>query len=260
MSLPASGQDLAQPPSEVDLQGKRVLVLDDDPVLLRAWARTLSQNGMHVIPCARVGEAREELLGCRSRNRRLHYALVDDRLPDGFGLDLVGTLLDLRPSPAFAVVSAHPSTERALRAWQRQIVIVPKPVSPSGLLQLMEFLATHQRRQKRRERPPRELRQEALPFGRYVLGPQGLLTPEGTIRLAATGIEVLALLVERDGHWIRTVDLARQLYGREDQHTTMVVRRHISILRRALGPHRFLIENELQRGYRIAPSALTPRF
>jgi DNA-binding response OmpR family regulator len=256
MALPAPGSQPAPPIAEIPLQGRRVLLVDDDAVLLRAWSRTLAQHGMIVTATTRIHEAREELINCRRRG--LHYALVDDRLPDGFGLDLVPTLSELRPMPAFAVVSAHPSTERALRAWQRQIVIVPKPVSPTGLLQLMGFLATHRSR-KQRERPKRELRVEALPFGTFVLGPDGLTTPDGFIKLSATGIELLAQLIERGGSWMRSVDLARELYAREDPHTMMVVRRHVSLLRRALGAHRWLIESEIQRGYRIAAAAFSPQ-
>jgi len=255
MVMPTPGSQPAPPIGEISLQGRRVLLVDDDVVLLRAWARTLGQHGMYVVACSRIQEAREELVAFR--RRPLHFALVDDRLPDGFGLDFVPALADLRPAPAFAVVSAHPSTERALRAWQRQIVIVPKPVSPTGLLQLMGFLATHRTR-KRRERPRRESRHEPCPFGSYVLTADGLQTTEGLIKLTATGIEVIAQLVDRGGGWMRTVDLARELYGREDPHTAMVVRRHVSLLRRALGDHRWLIESELQRGYRIALSAFGP--
>jgi DNA-binding response OmpR family regulator len=259
--LAAPGAEPAQPiDGGVEFSGKRVLLLDDDPVLSRAWGRTLSQHGMLVVTCGRIHEARSEIEGLRARNRRLHYALIDDRLPDGFGLDLIGALDELRPAPSFAVVSAHPSTERALRAWQRELVIVPKPVSPNGLLQLMGFLATRDgRKGKRRERPPRAPLTEALKFGAYMLTQDGLLTPEGAIHLSATAIELLALLVERDGRWMSTPDLCRSLYGREDAHAANVVRRHISLLRRTLGTHSFLVESALQRGYRIAPSALSPR-
>ena len=250
MATPVTSSSPAQP-EDTPLKGRRVLLVDDDSVLLRAWSRTLGQHGMFVTTANRIQQAREELGEFQSRP--LHYALVDDRLPDGFGLDFVPALIDMRPQPAFAVVSAHPSTERALRAWQRQIVIVPKPVSPSGLLQLMAFLSSH-KRYKRRDRPPRTLRQDNLAFGKFVLTPDGLLTPEGMIKLTATGIELLAQLAERDGNWLRTMDLAHALYGRDDPHTTMVVRRHVSLLRRALGTHRWLVESELQRGYRVAPS------
>jgi DNA-binding response OmpR family regulator len=256
MVLPAPDSESSQPIAEGPLQGRRVLLVDDDALLLRAWARTLAQHGMLVTAAMRIHEAREELVFLRKRG--LHFALVDDRLPDGFGLDLVPALAELRPKPAFAVVSAHPSTERALRAWQSQTVIVPKPVSPTGLLQLMGFLAEH-RSPKRRERPKREQRVETLPFGAFVLDPDGLSTPDGFIKLSATAVELLAQLVERGGAWVRSVELARELYGRDDPHTMMVVRRHISLLRRALGKHRWLVESEIQRGYRIAGAAFQPR-
>lgn len=251
MATPVSSSSPAQP-DDTPLKGRRILLVDDDAVLLRAWSRTLSQHGMFVSTASRIQQAKEEL--GEFRTRPLHYALVDDRLPDGFGLDFVMAISEMRPQPAFAVVSAHPSTERALRAWQRQIVIVPKPVSPTGLLQLMAFLTTQGQR-KRRERPRRELRLEALPFGSFVLGPEGLVTPERTIRLTGMAIELMAQLIERNGSWVRTVDLCRSLYGREDAHAAMVVRRHVSLLRRALGNYRWLIESELQRGYRITPNA-----
>lgn len=251
MATPVSSSSPAQP-DDMPLKGRRILLVDDDAVLLRAWSRTLSQHGMFVSTAARIQQAKDEL--AEFRTRPLHYALVDDRLPDGFGLDFVMAISEMRPQPAFAVVSAHPSTERALRAWQRQIVIVPKPVSPTGLLQLMAFLSTQGQR-KRRERPRRELRLEALPFGSFVLGPEGLTTPERTIRLTGMAIELMAQLIERNGSWLRTTDLCRSLYGREDAHAAMVVRRHVSLLRRALGNYRWLIESELQRGYRITPTA-----
>src|SRR5687767_10896580 len=111
MVLSVPGSQPAQPITEIPLQGRRVLLVDDDAVLLRAWSRTLAQHGMLVTAAMRIGEARDELV--MFRRRGLHYALVDDRLPDGFGLDLVPALAELRPMPAFAVVSAHPSTERA---------------------------------------------------------------------------------------------------------------------------------------------------
>jgi DNA-binding response OmpR family regulator len=256
MDLPAPESESPQPIADGPLQGRRVLLVDDDVLLLRAWARTLAQHGMLVTAAMRIQEAREDLVSLRERG--LHFALIDDRLPDGFGLDLVPALEELRPKPAFAVVSAHPSTERALCAWQSQTVIVPKPISPTGLLQLMGFLAEH-RSPKRRERPKRELRVETLPFGAFVLDQDGLSTPDGFIKLSVTASELLALLVERGGAWMRSVDLARELYGRDDTHTMMVVRRHVSLLRRALGNHRWLVESETQRGYRISGAAFRPR-
>src|SRR5262245_47180822 len=139
MAAPAHSSEPASQDAAA-LRGRRILLVDDDPVLLRVWSRTLSQQGLVVRVASSIAQARQLMLGWRKRP--FHHALVDDRLADGFGLDLVPALTELRPAPGFAVVSAYPSTERALRAWQREVVIVPKPASPSGLIELIGFLET----------------------------------------------------------------------------------------------------------------------
>jgi DNA-binding response OmpR family regulator len=187
--------------------------------------------------------------------RPFQYALVDDRLADGFGLDLVPVLSDLRPTPGFAVVSAYPSTERALRAWQRDVVIVPKPASPAGLLELIGFLDT--RRGKTRKHYKRGARvREAIQFGKFTLDADGLTGPDIRLPLSSVLHELMARLVDYSGDWVPTAQLARDVYERDDAHSLMLVRRQISLLRRALGDQRWMVESQLQRGYRIAAAAL----
>jgi DNA-binding response OmpR family regulator len=231
------------------------LLVDDDPVLLRVWSRTLTQHGLVVRAASGVEQARQLLLGWR--RRPFQYALVDDRLSDGFGLDLVPALNELRPAPGFAVVSAYPSTERALRAWQRDVVIVPKPATPSGLLELIGFLETRRSKAPKRHNYKQGTRMvEAVHFGAYVLDADGLTGPGFSLQLSAVLQEVLARLVGYNGEWVATVQLARDIYAREDAHSMMLLRRQISLLRRALGEQRWIVESQLQRGYRIAPAAL----
>jgi DNA-binding response OmpR family regulator len=236
------------------LRGRRILLVDDDPVLLRVWSRTLTQHGLVVRAASGVEQARQLLLGWR--RRPFQYALVDDRLSDGFGLDLVPALSELRPAPGFAVVSAYPSTERALRAWQRELVIVPKPSSPSGLLELIGFLETRRSKARKRNYKHGTRMLEAVQFGAYVLDADGLNGPGFQLQLSAVLQEVLARLVGYGGDWVATIQLARDIYAREDAHSMMLLRRQISLLRRALGEQRWIIESQLQRGYRIAPGAL----
>jgi DNA-binding response OmpR family regulator len=251
MALPAVTQ--AEPSSEPPApRGRRVLLVDDDPVLLRTWSRTLERRGMIVRSVTRISEARDALSFWP--RRRFDYALIDDRLPDGFGLDLVPALASLRPAPSYALVSALPSTERALRAWQDAVVIVPKPASPSGLMQLLGFLDA--------QRKPRKLRYkratsepEAVRVGKFVLDGDGLRVQSQRIKLTAVARVLLGELARHEGAWVATVELARELYEIDDAHGTMLVRRQISLLRRALGDHRWLVDSALQRGYRIAPAA-----
>jgi DNA-binding response OmpR family regulator len=229
------------------------LLVDDDAVLLRVWSRTLIQHGMLVRVASGVGQARQCLSGWGELP--LHYALVDDRLSDGFGLDLVPALHALRPTPGFAVVSAYPSTERALRAWQREIVIVPKPAKPAGLLELIEFLDTRRGRERTYYKRGERVR-EAIQFGAFVLDADGLTGAARHVQLSAVLHELLARLVEYGGEWVATAQLAHDLYERDDAHSLTLVRRQISLLRRALGDQRWIIESQLQRGYRIAAAAL----
>lgn len=237
-------------------RGRRVLLVDDDPVLLRTWSRTLERQGLIVRAVSRISEARETLSAWH--RRKFDYALVDDRLPDGFGLDLVPTLAGLRPAPGYAIVSALHSTERALRAWQNAIVIVPKPVSADSLFGLLGFLDTQRKtRRLRYKRTTHVL--EAIRFGAYVLDAEGLRTAQGHIKLTGVARVLLAELARHHGAWVPTVQLARELYDIEDEHGTMLVRRQISLLRRALGELRWIVDSALQRGYRLAPDAVRVR-
>ena len=190
------------------------------------------------------------------RERPYDYALVDDRLSDGFGLDLVPTLLTLRPAPGFAIVSGFPSTERALRAWQRDAMIVPKPTTPNGLIELVGFLETRRCIVRKNHYKRGASTRDAVHFGRFVLDADGLTSPAGQHKLTAVGQEILARLVQERGEWTSTLELAVELYQREDAQSLMLVRRHVSLLRRALGEQRWIIESALQRGYRIAATAL----
>jgi DNA-binding response OmpR family regulator len=253
VSLPALSSAPASPETPV-LTGRRILLVDDDPVLLRVWSRALSQHGLIVRTVVGIAQARQALSGWR--RRPFQYVLVDDQLTDGFGLDLVPLLSELRPAPGFAVVSAHPSTERALRAWQSANVIVPKPVSPAGLHELICFLESRRgRARKHRYRRSGEV-PEAQHFGRFTLDVDGLAAPDGCIKLTGVGRELLSRLLGSRGGWVPTVQLARDLYERDDPHGAMLVRRQISLLRRALGEYAWIIESALQRGYRIARPAL----
>ncbi len=230
------------------------MLVDDDPVLLRTWSRTLTRRGMSVRAVSRISDARRVIAGWS--RRAFDYALIDDRLPDGFGLDLVPALVELRPLPGFAVISALPSTERALRAWQRSVVIVPKPASPSGLIELLGFLDSRRRKTRKRRYKAQARVVEAVRFGRFVLDADGLLGPHGRTHLTAVGRGLLALLAEHRGAWVPTPQLARDFYELEGAHGEMLVRRQVSLLRRALGDEHWIVESALQRGYRVAPEAL----
>lgn len=255
MALTAASQ-VEPSNTTLELRGRRVLLVDDDALLLKTWSRTLSNRGLIVRAVTRISEARDVL--ALWPKRKFDYALVDDRLPDGFGLDLVPLLTNLRPTPGFTVVSALPSTDRALTAWRNATVIVPKPVSPAGLFELLGFLDA-QRKTRRLRYKRNSAVIEAVSFGRFVLDADGLRFDDERVRLTAVARMILAELANNGGAWVPTAQLARALYDIDDEHGTMLVRRQISLLRRALGDQRWLVESALQRGYRLAPEAFSHR-
>ncbi|MFI5306803.1 MAG: response regulator [Polyangiales bacterium] len=251
MAEPAS-IEAAPGPGGPTFEGSHVLLVDDDEVLLRVWSRMLTRRGMTVRAVSKVQAARRVIAGWKRRT--FDYALIDDRLPDGFGLELVPALAELRPAPGFAVVSGRPSTERALHALRESVVIVPKPASPTGLMELLGFLDA--RRGKTRTRYNRATKTAPpVQFGAFTLDDDGLHGPHGHTKLTAVGHGLLSLLLAQRGAWVETAALARDFYQRDDGHGRMLARRQISLLRRALGEQRFIVESALQRGYRIAPAA-----
>ncbi|MGB1624544.1 MAG: response regulator, partial [Candidatus Puniceispirillaceae bacterium] len=71
---------------------KDLLILDDDNALRRTLARAMEQRGFIVTQAASVKEAREHI-SLRAPN----YAVLDLKLEDGNGLEIVALLRQLHP-------------------------------------------------------------------------------------------------------------------------------------------------------------------
>jgi CheY-like chemotaxis protein len=115
--------ELAQPKSAV-------LVVDDDPLILKAVARVL-RSRFEVMTAEGAGPARAAVEG-----RRICLVLSDYSMPDEDGLSLIRSLRSAGNVGTAALVTAVSESEEirvALRAGQVQRVI-PKPWSPLELL------------------------------------------------------------------------------------------------------------------------------
>jgi DNA-binding response OmpR family regulator len=223
---------------------RRLLLVEDDPVYGRALIRALSGGGFSTHWAQTCAEARRMIANGPS----LSYALVDDRLGDGFGLDLLPLLDALRPKPCIALVSAHLSAERAMAALRADRLALPKPVTPAGVLELLALL---ERRQL-----VRSASLDRLVFGAFVLDAEGLRAPDGLRPLCASSIALLRYLLMRepDGY-LKAADIAVRLLNRRDSAGHDLVRRQVANLRRSLGPHAWLVASVAKRGYRIDPRA-----
>lgn len=88
-----------------------VLLVDDDHVLCETLARALTKRGFDVKTALNAEDA------TRSANENPpEYAIVDLRLPDRFGLELVSTLISLDPHTRIVVLTGYGSIATAVEA------------------------------------------------------------------------------------------------------------------------------------------------
>jgi two-component system response regulator RegA len=88
-----------------------LLLVDDDPVFGRVLATALGRRGFQVTLAGSVGEARERLAQCAPT-----HAVLDLRLPDGSGLDLVPLLRQGQAPVRIVVLSGYASIPTAIDA------------------------------------------------------------------------------------------------------------------------------------------------
>lgn len=93
-------------------EGKPILLLvDDDATLREALARALAARGFDVRPASSGSEA------MRLINEHVPaYAVVDLKLPDGFGLELISVLMAIDRSIRIVVLTGYGSIPTAVEA------------------------------------------------------------------------------------------------------------------------------------------------
>jgi two-component system response regulator RegA len=91
----------------------RVLVVEDDSVYRDALVDTLVAAGFVPLPAANVRDALR-----LSRAQPPSLALVDLRLPDGSGIDVVRLLAEVAPTCRCVLLSGHGSVPAAVEAMR----------------------------------------------------------------------------------------------------------------------------------------------
>lgn len=125
--------------------GTRILVVDDEPNIRSGLARGLKEtdNSIEV-----AGDA-NEALGYLT-DQAFHLVIVDVRLPgDMDGLQLVTKILELEPSTAVIVITAHGTVETAVEAMRRGAFdFITKPVDLTLIRQQVRKAIEHHRLQR----------------------------------------------------------------------------------------------------------------
>ncbi len=111
-----------------------MLVVDDDRAILRVFKRILEKNGYAVVTAETGKEATEHL-----RNQTYDAALVDLKLADMEGTDLLPHMHQTAPNMMKIVISGMPYVESAEHATEAGAdIFLEKPVKPEILLDVLE--------------------------------------------------------------------------------------------------------------------------
>lgn len=121
----------------------RALVVDDESSLRMALFRVLERQGFQVITSSSKREAEGIVAGVAAENA-FDLALIDVRLPDGDGLDLMSKVRQTHPGCEVVVLTGHGSIEMAVKATQLGAFhFITKPFNMEELISIIEKAISH---------------------------------------------------------------------------------------------------------------------
>jgi len=223
----------------------RVLVVDDDPQLLRALRITLTARGYEVLTATNGGDA----LGAASRTPP-ELVILDLGLPDLDGVAVIEGLRGWCAAPIIVLSARHaePAKVDALDAGADDYV-----TKPFG----MDELLARMRAAVRRAAPGTATAVISTEAFTVDLADKRVTTPAGTeVRLTPTEWHLLDVLAREPGRLVTHRQLLQQVWGPAYQTETNYLRVHLANLRRKLEPdpsHPRYLVTEPGIGYRFNP-------
>lgn len=119
----------------------RILVIDDDENVRKGLALALKERG-YIVDVAKDGKEAVE----KSQAAFFNLALIDIRLPDMDGIELLTALKDTIPKMIKIIVTGYPSLENAIKAVNKGADgYILKPVDMD---RLVSTIGRHLRRQQ----------------------------------------------------------------------------------------------------------------
>ena len=227
-TLPAAGDETAAAPraggpertAPRGREQRRVLVLDDDPLMLRFVRDALARAGWTALP---TGDPRE--LEHLIEAERPDLVLLDLVLPGTDGIDLMKRIPELAELPVI-FISGYGNDETIARALELGAAdYIVKPFSPT------ELVARIRAALRRHDRP------EAFALGELgVRYDQRRVTVAGReVELTATEYELLRVLSQNAGRVLTHDRLLRAVWHKRGDHNPGPVRTYVKKLRHKLG-------------------------
>lgn len=112
---------------------KKLLLVDDDPAFLQVMSRALGKRGFEV----ETAETAEQALAA-AKEQGPQYALVDLKLQESSGLDLVPELAAMDPEMVIVVLTGYASVTTAVTAIKRGAAnYLSKPVTVDEVISVL---------------------------------------------------------------------------------------------------------------------------
>jgi DNA-binding NtrC family response regulator len=125
------------------MDNKDILIVDDDRATLQILSRILQKQG-YTTETAETGREAEEKINGREHD----LALIDVRLPDTDGLELMNKIHAIRPKMVMILMTGFPSMDNGIKAIDSGAdAYLVKPVLTQELLKVIE------EKLKNKERP-----------------------------------------------------------------------------------------------------------
>lgn len=199
---------------------KRVLMVEDDPVIARTLQLGLAYRGFEVTPC----ETAREGLSVFAR-QRFDLVLLDVALPDGSGYDVCRRIRERDTEVPILMLTARLDEQSAVDGLEAGADDYLR--KPCGL---NELVARMTRLGERRVRSD-----DTWVLGPLRLSPQRRQTwvGESPVHLARREFDILAMLLRRPGEVVRRQDILDGL-GDAGEVFDRTIDSHMSHLRRKL--------------------------
>jgi len=216
-----------------------VLVVEDDLQVTAALRDLLEREGYAVRVAGSIAEARAAL------DPSIDAMLLDWRLPDGEGIDLLKELRKTSDLPVLMVTARVEVIDRVLGLEIGADDYVTKPVEPR------ELLARLKARLRPRQRaaaaaPARIIERCGVRIDRDT---REVTFEDRLVPMTKMELGLLALLLEHPGRVFSREELLNQVWGYERTPTTRTVDTHVVQLRTKLRAD--LVESVRGIGYRL---------
>ena len=128
------------------LKKKRILVIDDDEVVRKNF-KAILELGSYIVDTAVTGKEAID----KSNANFYNLALIDIRLPDMEGTQLLTTMRDTDPKMVKIIVTGYPSQDNAVEAVNKGADgYVVKPITNTG--EFLQKIKEHLKKQDEAER------------------------------------------------------------------------------------------------------------